>query len=91
MLDQIFSLLSSAWKNDDTYKELSKIGRYYPNMVKQFCDWLERYTDSKNENYLNRTIFDITKERDYYKAIITYMSGMTDKFAIDTYNEIISF
>ncbi len=91
VLDQIFSLLAGAFNYGKTYEELEKIARYYPNMVKQFCDWLERYTDSKRETYLNRTIFDITKERDYKKAIITYMSGMTDKFAIDTYNEIISF
>ncbi len=91
VLDQIFSLLAGAWNENNTSDELEKIARYYPNMIKEFVDWLSRYTDKKSEKYLNRTVFDITKERDYKKAVITYMSGMTDKFAIDTYNEIISF
>lgn len=92
VLRQIFSLLSDAYKGWDTLSELSKIGRYYPVMVARFTEWLISYTDMKNTNvHRNKTIFDLSNERDYKKAIITYMSGMTDKFAIDTYNEIISF
>ena len=45
----------------------------------------------KSEEYTNDIIFDISNETDYKKAIITYISGMTDKFAIETYDEIISF
>ena len=37
------------------------------------------------------TSFDIEKPEDFFLSIITYISGMTDKFAIDTYNEIIGF
>ena len=39
----------------------------------------------------NKIIFDINKKEDYIQAIIYYISGMTDKFAIDMYNEIIHF
>ena len=31
------------------------------------------------------------KEQDFYQAIIYYISGMTDNYAIDMYNKIISF
>lgn len=92
VLGQIFSLLSGAFKGWETLTELGKIGRYYPMMIARFTEWLINYTDMKNTDiYHNRTVFDLSNERDYKKAIITYMSGMTDKFAIDTYNEIISF
>ena len=30
-------------------------------------------------------------ERDFCKAIIYYISGMTDNFAIETYNKIVGF
>ena len=36
-------------------------------------------------------IFNIDNENDYYKCILYYISGMTDNFAIEIYNEIISF
>lgn len=91
VLTQIYSLLSGAWDEEKTMENLKEIGKFYPTFIKEFCDWFVRYTNKKPEKYQNRTIFDISKERDYKKAVITYMSGMTDKFAIDTYNEIISF
>ncbi len=92
VLNQIFSLLASAYKGEKTNEELEKISRYYPVLIRRFTDWLHGYTAEKDANiYKNRTVFDITDERSYKKAIITYMSGMTDKFAIETYNEIISF
>ena len=36
-------------------------------------------------------LFDLKSKKDYARAIIYYISGMTDKYAIDIYNEIISF
>ncbi len=92
VLSQIFSLLSGSFKGWDTLAELGKIAKYYPNMIARFTEWLLVYTDMKNTDiYRNKTVFDISNEKEYKKAVITYMSGMTDKFAIDTYNEIISF
>ena len=38
---------------------------------------------------LNKVLFSIDNEKDFYKAIIYYISGMTDNFAIEIYNEII--
>ena len=32
-----------------------------------------------------------THKEDFYKSIISYISGMTDNFAIEIYNEIIRF
>ncbi len=43
------------------------------------------------QNRKNKIIFDIKNEKEFYSAIICYIAGMTDKYAIDTYNEIIHF
>ncbi len=51
-----------------------------------------QHTNNNIRNELkNKVLFDITNPEDYYLSIIIYISGMTDKFAIDAYNEIISF
>ena len=39
----------------------------------------------------NKILFSLNNEKDYYQAIIYYISGMTDNFAIEIYNEIIHF
>ena len=60
--------------------------------MKKFSEWLNNYIEKSERNGLkNKVIYNLNNEKDYYKAIITFISGMTDKFAIDTYNEIIKF
>ena len=42
-------------------------------------------------NYKNDVIFNMENKSDFSNAIIYYISGMTDNFAIETYNKIIRF
>ncbi len=91
VINQIYELLAEAWRGIYTFDELRKISVFYPKIIERFCSWLIGYTEMRSEEYKNDIIFDIANERDYKKAIITYISGMTDKFAIETYDEIISF
>ena len=39
----------------------------------------------------NKVLFDVQNEKDYCKAVVYYISGMTDNFAIKVYNDIIGF
>ena len=45
----------------------------------------------KELKLINDVIFDFNNAKDFYKCIIYYISGMTDKFAIEIYNDIIGF
>ena len=49
----------------------------------------------KNDNdlaaYDNIKFLDMTKKEDVYEGIIEYISGMTDKKAIDTFHKLIGF
>ena len=48
--------------------------------------------NQKSENKLgNKEIYNILVETDYKNAIIDFISGMSDNFAINVYNELISF
>ena len=56
--------------------------------------WLSDYADTgfrDYEKYDNKIIYDLSNLEDYERAIIDYLSGMTDKYIIARYNEIISF
>ena len=64
----------------------------YPNIIKEFEEWLQRYwTLERSSIYKNKSIFDIANKQDQSQAIIYYIAGMTDNFAIDTYKNIIGF
>ena len=92
VLNEIYEILKKTYNGEKTLENIEKMKKVYPKLFSSFKDWitnywnLERYPNSKNE-----VIFDINNEKDYFKAIIYYISGMTDNFAIEIYNEIIRF
>jgi len=91
-MNELFTLLKSAYDGENTIKNLRKMKKLYPELVTEFIGWLANYTeiDERNpEQYKNKIIFDISKEKDYSRAIIKYMSGMTDKYIVKMYNSLI--
>ncbi|MCQ2577708.1 MAG: HD domain-containing protein [Treponema sp.] len=79
--------------------------RLYPKLCATFEDWLIKYTnyqpyDVSRHSFINRKpvlryntqeVFDVTDAESYQKCVIEYISGMTDQFAIQVYEEIITF
>ena len=94
VLNEIFNTLKSTFDYNNTLQHLKDISKFYPNLGNNFLSFLCNYCDLGNRDNLNlknQILFDISNKSDYYKAILYYISGMTDNFAIDTYNEIIRF
>ena len=59
--------------------------KYIENFLDEYWN-LERRTNNKND-----ILFKMENEKDYYRAIIYYISGMTDNYAIKMFNKIIGF
>ena len=92
VIEQIYNTLKNTYNGTKTFDQLHKLKKFYPNLVTRFIDWFNNFsTLGDRENLKNKVLFDIEKPNDYYFAIVLYIAGMTDKFAIDTYNEIIGF
>ena len=70
------------------------MSKTYPKLFTDFKNWLLDYTyipNREQSKLKNKIIFDINNQADYRRSIIYFISGMTDNYAIDSYNEIISF
>ena len=92
VINQIFDILIDTYDGENTPNKILEMSKYYPNLSNNFYNWIAKYWNIGNRTGLNnKIIFDINKKEDYIQAIIYYISGMTDKFAIDMYNEIIHF
>lgn len=94
LMNEIFYVLKNEFKPHKTIQNLKNMERYYPNLSKEFVKWLSNYAlteDRIEEKYNNKIIYDLDNEKDYSRAIIDYMSGMTDKYIVQVYNEITSF
>ena len=86
ILNTIYDLLKQS------YKDSSKAKKICPELLSDFEEWIANYWNKeRSKNNKNDVIFNIKEEKDYYKAIIYYISGMTDNYAIEMYNKIIGF
>lgn len=95
LMNEIFYVLKKEYAGKNTIKNLKKMGRYYPVLSSEFVGWISNYciTEERNEALFqnNRIIYHLENKHDYEKAIIDYMSGMTDNYIVKIYNEIVAF
>ena len=92
LLHEIYYILKSAYNGPRTLESIEKMKKVHPEIFSSFEQWLTDYWQyARKETNYNDILFDIENKKDYCKAIIYYISGMTDNFAIDTYNKIIGF
>ena len=94
VINEIYNLLKSTYDGSNTLNNLKDLSITYPKLGNGFINFIYNYFDFGNRENLklkNKILFSIDNAKDFYKAIIYYISGMTDNFAIEIYNEIINF
>ena len=78
----------------------SVILKYFPKLSVEFESWLVKYTNyeplhqkdrKKIYRYDTKQVFDVTNDESFQKCVIEFISGMTDQFAMEIYEEIIQF
>ena len=102
VIGQIFSVLLDAYSGEDTIAELRRRAQIYPELMGAFADWLSKFcelsfnlfdnVDARTVKCLNRKIYGrLETETVYAQAIIDYISGMSDNYAIRVFNELITY
>jgi dGTPase len=92
MIREIFKLLFDCFDGEHTLHRLDEMQKIYPKLFSAFYEWLSTYwTLVRDAKLLNPAIFDLSYEADYARAVISYIAGMSDRYAIECFNEIISF
>lgn len=94
VINQIYDKLKNCFDEENTLSNILKLNKFYPKLSTGFYNFLQNYADFGNREEMklkNEIIFDTKNKEDFYSSILSYISGMTDNFAIEIYNEIISF
>lgn len=92
VINEIYNTLKSAYDGKNTIAKFEKMKKVYPTVFEGFEQWLSNYWNLQRDNsFQNDIIINVENEKDFSKAIIYYISGMTDNFAINEYNKIIGF
>lgn len=102
VLTQIFNTLLSIYDGKYTWNILAKSKRFMPTLIDSFEKWLARYCSEsiipdgalkalslQCEN--NKIYQELQTPEIYIQAIIDYISGMTDRFAITLFNELLEY
>ena len=76
--------------------EISKDKDQFPHAINGFIHWLEKYSvmngAKRDSLYQNKVIYDfINDDKAIIKSILDYLSGMSDAYIIQIFNELISF
>ena len=102
VINQIFDVLKKTYDGKHSWDLIKVKKRYYPVLMNSFAKWLARYCcediipegelldislNCENEKIYNK----LENEEIFIQAILDFISGMTDRFAIKVFNELLSY
>lgn len=101
IIQEIFTVLLSFYQERNLWSAIENHRRFTPTLSDSFGDWLACYCDPaivpkekqalalscKNEKIFGR----LDSEQLYIQAVIDYISGMTDRFAIQIFQELLEY
>ena len=95
IIESVFDKLDEQYDGRETLSHLTRQERVYPELFGSFGKWLVKYSDispgKRPARYQNDIIYNIDDRDDYRRAIMDFISGMTDNYAIKVFNEMIRF
>lgn len=95
VLTSIFETLYNMYDGINTLKELEEVKKIYPELSKEFIKWICWYSNISDKNSVrqkNKKIYGKLEKRELYvKAILDFIAGMTDHYAIKIFSELTSF
>lgn len=102
VINQLFDLLYQTYDGSHSWSMLDELKNHYPLLVVSFEKWLAKYCDIEivpkgelKEEALrceNQKIYGKLETKEIYvQAIIDFISGMTDRFAVKSFNELITY
>ena len=93
VIRSIYDTLIESYDGDNTINKLKEKVNVYPTLIHDFCKYLKTYFSlEKDVRYINKKIYGKLETREIYaQAIIDYISGMTDRYAIEIFNELLRY
>jgi dGTPase len=102
VINQIFDVLMKTYDGKHSWSLIEEEKKYYPVLMNSFEKWLARYCyteiipkgdlltialDCENKKIYGK----LQDQKIYASAVLDFISGMTDRFAIKVFNELLTY
>ena len=101
VLEEIFGALYSCYKSGSVAEGFSAAKEKYPVLISEFEDYVYKYCDDEfikdngidlKRKYLNKKVYGSLKtEKVFAVAVLDFIAGMTDRYAVKSFNELITY
>lgn len=101
ILNDIFEILYSAYTEEKLFDNLKLKAKKYPTLISEFRGFISKYTLKENippkyqgiaDKCVNNKIYaDLSDKKVYVQAIFDYIAGMTDRYCVKVFNELINY
>lgn len=94
VLTEIYHTLKSCFNGKNAFDSVQSLRKFYPKLYDGFFNFLcyfYDFSDRDSSRFKNSVLFDASNKCDFCQAILFFISGMTDNYAMEIYNEIIGF
>lgn len=102
VINQLFETLRASYKGKNTIAALRENLAFAPLLLQTFTEWLACYCEpdilpegelkNKASRCDNEKIYeDLSTKELYIQAILDFIAGMTDRFAIEVFDELITY
>ncbi len=102
VLEQLFETLDDCYDRENTFYKLRENLAHDPTLIASFEEWLAQYCEAEivpdgvlmmtAMNCRNEKIYrGLENQQIYERAVLDYLAGMTDRFAVKVFNELITY
>jgi dGTPase len=95
-LCSIFDVLSSCYAGGNTLELIDSNLKPYPGLRDEMSDWVTKYTDiaegkKTGKGYKNRIVYKMDEKENYFRLVLDFIAGMTDRYALRVFDELTKF
>ena len=94
VLSEIYWTIKSCFDGKGAFSSVKSLQKFYPKLYNGFLNFLYSYYDYPDRDcsiFKNRVLFKDCSPSHFYQAILFFISGMTDNYAMEIYDEIVGF
>lgn len=94
VLSEIYCTIKSCFDGKSAFSSVKSLQKFYPKLYDGFLNFLYSYYDYPDRDcsvFKNRVLFEDCSQSHFYQAILFFISGMTDNYAMEIYDEIVGF